>query len=96
MKIKYILLVLLSWNLLGVSAKKKDVVITDGEKLIYRKDGTLKEKIYYKNGLLTGTRYKYFNDGKTVKQSIDYVNGKKSGMERYYGKLGLLRDFKEH
>lgn len=83
-------------HLFSVSAKKNDSPIPDGEKLIYREDGTLKEKAYYKNGLLTGTRYKYFKDGKTVKQSTDYVNGKKSGMERYYGKLGLLRDFKEH
>jgi antitoxin component YwqK of YwqJK toxin-antitoxin module len=96
MKIKYILLVLLSINLFSASAKKKELTIADGEKLIYRKDGTLKEKAYYGNGLLTGTRYLYFKDGKTIKQSTDYVNGKKSGMERYYGKLGLLRDFKEH
>lgn len=92
MKFKYILLTLLTICSLGANAKKE--IVSDGVHLVHRKDGTLKEKTFYKNGVLHGTKYHYFKDGKTVKHSIDYMDGEKKGIERYYGKLGLLRDFK--
>ncbi len=91
---KYLLLILLSLNFLCIEAKKK-AIIKDGEQLLYRQNGTLREKSSYKNCLLHGTQYKYFEDGKTIKQATNYINGRKSGIEKYYNKLGILRDFKE-
>lgn len=72
------------------------VIVANGENLLYREDGTLKEKANYQNGLLNGLRYEYFENGKTIKKITSYKDGKKSGMEKFYDKLGILRDFKEN
>ncbi len=95
MKFKTILLIFLSLTVITVSAKKQND-LQDGDHHLYRKDGTLLEKASYKNGLLDGLRYEYFDDGKTIKKITNYKDGKKSGMEKFYDKLGILRDFKEH
>lgn len=94
MRLKKIFLVLLSFTVIAVNAKQNHC--TNGEDLQYRNDGTLKTKAYYKNGLLDGIKYEYFNDGKTIKQITTYKEGKKSGMEKFYDRLGILRDFKEN
>ena len=90
---KFTLLVL-CFSFLGLAAKKpKDY--PDGENLFYRKNGSLKEKTIYKDGYRHGLRYLYHKDGKTIRQITEYETGKKVGIEKYYDKLGLLRDFKQ-
>lgn len=90
----FILLLIFLGLFAPVSAKK--IEVHEGENLFYRKDGSLKEKSYYQDGLLQGIRYQYFKDGETVKQSTEYDHGQKSGLEKYYDKNGILRDFKQH
>ena len=91
---KFTLLVL-CFSFLGLAAKKpKD--FPDGENIFYRKNGSIKEKVVYKNGYKHGLRYLYHKDGKTIRQVTEYKKGKKVGLEKYYDKLGLLRDFKQH
>jgi antitoxin component YwqK of YwqJK toxin-antitoxin module len=74
-------------------AKKKP--IPDGEQIIYRKNGTIKEKANYKSGLLDGTKYEYYEDGKTLKRVTKYNQGHKTGIQKFYDKIGILKDFKK-
>ena len=86
-----VLILLLNFNL--ALAKKKS--ISDGEQIVYRKNGTLKEKASYKSGLLEGTKYEYYEDGKTLKRLTKYKQGRKIGIQKFYDKIGILKDFKK-
>jgi antitoxin component YwqK of YwqJK toxin-antitoxin module len=86
-----VLILLLNFNL--ALAKKKS--IPDGEQIVYRKNGTLKEKASYKSGLLEGTKYEYYEDGKTLKRLTKYKQGRKIGIQKFYDKIGILKDFKK-
>lgn len=91
--VKLIALLLLCVFFNPCLAKKQNL---NGEILSYYKGSVLKEKASYKNGILHGTRYKYFKDGKTIKQITHFTNGKKTGLEKRYDKRGILRDFKQY
>jgi len=86
-----VLILLLNFNL--ALAKKKS--IPDGEQIVYRKNGTLKEKASYKSGLLEGTKYEYYEDGKTLRRLTKYKQGRKTGIQKFYDKIGILKDFKK-
>jgi antitoxin component YwqK of YwqJK toxin-antitoxin module len=75
-----------------LSAKK---TIPDGEQIIYRKNGSIIEKASYKSGKLEGFRYEYYEDGKTLRRVTKYKAGKKTGIQKFYDKIGILKDFKE-
>jgi len=88
-----LLVVVLFLNFNLALAKKK--TIPDGEQIIYRKNGTIKEKANYKSGLLDGTKYEYYEDGKTLKRVTKYNQGRKAGIQKFYDKIGILKDFKK-
>jgi antitoxin component YwqK of YwqJK toxin-antitoxin module len=86
------IIIFLFFNTIELSAKKN---ISDGEQIIYRKNGTIKEKAFYKFGKLDGIHYEYYEDGKTLKKLTKYKAGKKTGIQRFYDRIGILKDFKE-
>lgn len=90
---RVLVLLVLVINCLTVSASKK-APVQDGEYLEYSKNGSLKEKSNYKNGLLDGECLQYHKDGKIIKRITIYKEGKKTGLEKYYDKSGILKDFK--
>jgi len=80
-------------NFNWAQAKKKP--IPDGEQIIYRKNGTIRQKASYKSGLLDGTKYEYYEDGKVLKRVTKYSQGRKTGIQKFYDKIGILKDFKK-
>jgi antitoxin component YwqK of YwqJK toxin-antitoxin module len=68
----------------------------DGRHVLYRKNKTIKEKVSVQDGKRHGVCYKYYPDGVTIKKITYYLQGKKAGLEKFYDKLGILKNFKEH
>lgn len=68
----------------------------DGQHILFRRNKTIKEKVSVQDGKRHGVCYKYYRDGVTIKKITYYLQGRKAGLEKFYDKLGILKNFKIH
>lgn len=62
----------------------------EGEWISRRKDGTIKTRVNYQNGLKHGISYLYYDDGKTVQLEMPYVVGARHGVSKKYFRDGSI------